>query len=161
MKKHLEQPRSAGRAKQRLQDIDRTIPDAAWSVLRWVVASCTAHLEELTSEEEQVKNIGAPRLASLLLVCRRDSTIVVDIAVDIMLFCGLAGPEWRQFRFSVGAPDAEAKFRKALQQAQAQSANARKYPSLYVRRSSPIVLACSLIRAFRLSTALLRGIGIR
>ena len=72
MKKHLEQPRSAGRAKQRLQDIDRTIPDAAWSVLRWVVASCTAHLEELTSDEEQVKNIGASRLPSLLLVCRRD-----------------------------------------------------------------------------------------
>lgn len=59
MKKHLEQPRAAGRAKTRLQDIDKAIPLAAWSVLRWIVGSCTAHLEELTSDEERVKNIGS------------------------------------------------------------------------------------------------------
>ena len=42
------------------------------------------------------------------------------------------GPEWRQFRFSVGAPDAEAKFRVAVQTAQEENAKARQYPSLYV-----------------------------
>ena len=66
MKKHLEQPRAAGRAKTRLQDVDKTIPHAAWSVLRWIVGSCTAHLEELTLDEERVKNIGTPRRRCLL-----------------------------------------------------------------------------------------------
>ncbi|TBU25270.1 hypothetical protein BD311DRAFT_764945 [Dichomitus squalens] len=113
MKKHLEQSRGAGRAKPRLQDFDRAIPDAAWSILRWIVASCTAHLEELTSDEEQVKNIGS---------------------------------EWRQFRFSVGAPDAEAKFRTALQQAQRENANARRYPSLYAFHGSPAKNWHSIIR---------------
>ena len=58
MKKHLEQPRKVGRAKPCLQNMDKDVPEAAWSVLRWCVASCTAHLEELREEEEQVKNIG-------------------------------------------------------------------------------------------------------
>ena len=40
---------------------------------------------------------------------------------------------WRQFRFSVGAPDAEAKYKTALQEVQKVNANAQKYPSLYVR----------------------------
>ncbi|KAJ7864224.1 hypothetical protein B0H14DRAFT_3133745 [Mycena olivaceomarginata] len=40
---------------------------------------------------------------------------------------------WRQFRFSVGAPDAEATFQKALQNATTTDANAKKYPSLYPR----------------------------
>ena len=53
-----------GRAKPRLQDIDKTIPHAAWSVLRWVVGSCTAHLEELTDDDGRVKNIGSYRLQS-------------------------------------------------------------------------------------------------
>ena len=59
MKKFLESPRKPGQAKLKLRDMDKTIPDAAWSILRWCVASCTAHLEELRSEDEQVKNIGA------------------------------------------------------------------------------------------------------
>ncbi len=58
LKKHLQQPRKVGRARPRLQDVDKTIPEAAWSILRWCVASCTAHLEQLQSEDEQVKNIG-------------------------------------------------------------------------------------------------------
>ena len=44
-----------------------------------------------------------------------------------------AGPEWKQFRFSVGAPDAEAKYRQAIVEAQKESRKARDYPSLYVR----------------------------
>lgn len=42
-------------------------------------------------------------------------------------------PNWRQFRFSVGAPDAEAKYKAALQEVQKVNANAVHYPSLYVR----------------------------
>ncbi|TFK84836.1 hypothetical protein K466DRAFT_526791 [Polyporus arcularius HHB13444] len=113
IKKHLEQPRKAGRAKPRLQDIDKSVPEAAWSVLRWCVASCTAHLEELQSEEEQVKNMG---------------------------------PEWKQFRDSVGAPDAEAKHRRAIMQAQAESTRAREYPSLYAFHGSPTKNWHSIIR---------------
>ena len=59
MKKHLERQRKPGQAKPNLKGMDKMIPDAAWSVLRWCVASCTAHLEELREEHEVVKNIGA------------------------------------------------------------------------------------------------------
>lgn len=41
-------------------------------------------------------------------------------------------PAWRQFRFTIGAPDAEAKFKAAIKDVQKDDANARKYPSLYV-----------------------------
>lgn len=40
---------------------------------------------------------------------------------------------WKQYRFSVGAPDAEAKFNKALVEAQEIDSNAKEYPALYVR----------------------------
>lgn len=65
LKRHLEQPRRPGHAKPRLQDIDRVVPEAAWLVLRWCVASCTAHLEELHSEDEKVKNMGAHHTCAL------------------------------------------------------------------------------------------------
>ena len=39
---------------------------------------------------------------------------------------------WKQFRFGVGAPDAEVKFANALKEAQAEDANSKVYPSLYV-----------------------------
>lgn len=61
MKRYLEQPVKPGRAKPRLQDMyHRSIPEAAWLVLRWCVASCTAHLEELVSEDDMVQNMGMP-----------------------------------------------------------------------------------------------------
>ncbi|KAG6851065.1 hypothetical protein H0H93_002957 [Arthromyces matolae] len=43
---------------------------------------------------------------------------------------------WRQFRFSVGAPDAEAKFNAAVSEAQQRNTNAIAHPSLYVDRFS-------------------------
>ncbi|KAI9060756.1 hypothetical protein FKP32DRAFT_1613420 [Trametes sanguinea] len=98
LKRHLEQPRKPGRARPRLQDFDRSIPEAVWLILRWCVASCTAHLEELKSDEEKIKNMD---------------------------------PAWRQFRFSVGAPDAEAKFRKAVESAKLENPRAREFPTLY------------------------------
>ncbi|KAI0750412.1 hypothetical protein C8Q74DRAFT_1309949 [Fomes fomentarius] len=113
LRKYLQQPRKVGRAKPRLQDVDKAIPEAAWSILRWCVASCTAHLEELQSEDEQVKNIG---------------------------------PEWKQFRFSVGAPDAEAKFRKAIDEARRVSSRIDQYPSLYAFHGSPAKNWHSIIR---------------
>ncbi|KAI0738313.1 hypothetical protein C8Q80DRAFT_1275827 [Daedaleopsis nitida] len=113
MKKHLEQPSKAGRMKPRLQDMDKSIPEAAWAILRWCVASATAHLEELKDEDEQVKNIGS---------------------------------EWRQFRFSVGAPDAEARFRKSVMEARRVSARINEYPSLYAWHGSPAKNWHSIIR---------------
>ena len=49
---------------------------------------------------------------------------------------------WRQFKFSVGAPDAEAKFNTAVKAASDKDNNATKYPVLYVRStlSSPRAL---------------------
>jgi hypothetical protein len=45
----------------------------------------------------------------------------------------LVDPAWRQFRFTIGAPDAEARFKASVAEAQKTDANARKYPGLYVR----------------------------
>ncbi|KAH9895584.1 hypothetical protein C8Q73DRAFT_688553 [Cubamyces lactineus] len=112
MKRHLEQPLKSGRARPRLRDMNPSIPEDAWLVLRWVVASCTAYLEELQSEEK-VKNMD---------------------------------PTWRQFRLSVGAPDAEAKFRKAIQMAKKEDQRARQFPSLYAWHGSPARNWHSIIR---------------
>ncbi|EMD36029.1 hypothetical protein CERSUDRAFT_156784 [Gelatoporia subvermispora B] len=106
MKAYLEQKVKPGKAKPKLRDIDSFIPEASWVILRWCISSCTAHLEELTSEEDLVQNIGKPYSS------------------------------WRQFRFSVGAPDAEAKFRAAVISAQQQDANTVLYPSLFAFHGS-------------------------
>ena len=42
-------------------------------------------------------------------------------------------PSWTQFRLTVGAPDAEAKFKKAIDEAGKTEVNAMVYPVLYVR----------------------------
>ncbi|KAH9929262.1 uncharacterized protein B0H18DRAFT_1084285 [Fomitopsis serialis] len=55
-------------------------------------------------------------------------------------------PSWRQFRFSVGAPDAEAKFQSALAEVQQTDANSVKYPSLYAFHGSPLKNWHSIIR---------------
>ncbi|KAG6890413.1 hypothetical protein C0995_008767 [Termitomyces sp. Mi166 len=60
-------------------------------------------------------------------------------------------PGWRQFRFSVGSPDAEAKFKSAIDEAQGRSANAVRNPSLYR----------DLTLSDRLSTDRHSGIGVR
>lgn len=79
------------------------------------VASCTAYLEEIGSGEEGLRGLG---------VCS-----AVRFFPRLISF---EDPAWRQFRFSVGAPDAEAKFKAAVQEAQASNKNARTYPSLFV-----------------------------
>lgn len=80
------------------------------------VGSCTAHLEELTDPTDLVQGVG-------MEVTIRDG-IPLTTSVD---------SNYRQFRFSVGAPEAETKFKQAVQSAQQQSRNAKNYPSLYVR----------------------------
>ncbi|KAJ6550837.1 hypothetical protein DFH09DRAFT_1039150 [Mycena vulgaris] len=115
MKRHLERKVKPGKSKPRLKEMDdgKVLP-AAWFVLRWCVASCTAYLEEMSSADEQ---------------CIQ----------------GVEGV-WRQFRFSVGAPDAEAKFQKALKMATETDANAKKFPSLYAFHGSALKNWHSIIR---------------
>lgn len=43
------------------------------------------------------------------------------------------GNKWTQFRFSVGAPDAQTKFNNAVREGQKNNENMVKYPSIYVR----------------------------
>jgi hypothetical protein len=50
----------------------------------------------------------------------------------ICLFGDGIGSQWRQFRFLVGAPDKEAKFKHALEQETHGDSNAKNYPTLYV-----------------------------
>ncbi|KAI0656109.1 hypothetical protein C8Q70DRAFT_1014692 [Cubamyces menziesii] len=113
MKRYLEQPLRSGRARPRLKDMSPSISEDAWLVLRWIVASCTAYLEELQSDGEKVKNMD---------------------------------PAWRQFRFSVGAPDAEAKFRKAIRMAKKEDQRAQQFPSLFAWHGSPAKNWHSIIR---------------
>ncbi|KAJ7458741.1 hypothetical protein B0H11DRAFT_2286534 [Mycena galericulata] len=115
MKRHLERKVKPGKSKPRLQEMENgTIIPAAWYILRWCVASCTAYLEEMSSSENQ---------------CIQG----VDSA-------------WRQFRFSVGAPDAEAKFQKAVKLATESDTNAKRYPSLYAFHGSGLRNWHSIIR---------------
>ncbi|THH27905.1 hypothetical protein EUX98_g6282 [Antrodiella citrinella] len=119
MKTHLEKKAKPGRPRPKLKDMDPKITPAAWLMLRWYrlvlscIASCTAHLEELTLEEDQIRNI--PK-------------------------------RWRQFRFIVGSPDAEAKMDEAKRQAAAEDSNARKYPSLFAFHGSSAKNWHSIIR---------------
>ena len=68
-------------------------------------------------------------------------------------------PNYRQFRFSVGAPEAETKFKQAVQSAQQSSRNATQYPSLYVRVVWMLLMSLGLTLC-RLSMAPLLRIGI-
>ncbi|EJD40876.1 hypothetical protein AURDEDRAFT_115746 [Auricularia subglabra TFB-10046 SS5] len=53
---------------------------------------------------------------------------------------------WRQFRFSVGAPDAEAHFKANVDAAKREDRNAATYPSLYAFHGSPLRNWHSIIR---------------
>ncbi|KZT05739.1 uncharacterized protein LAESUDRAFT_726677 [Laetiporus sulphureus 93-53] len=112
VKKFLDKHDTIGKAKPRLHDMNPQTPSAAWLVLRWCIASCTAHVEEL-SPVDCIQGI--------------DST-------------------WRQFRFSIGAPDVEARFKTALKAAQNQDPNALDYPALYAFHGSPLKNWHSIIR---------------
>ena len=46
------------RRRFRLPDMDRSIPAAAWTVLRWCVASCRMRIDALHRPEEMVQNVG-------------------------------------------------------------------------------------------------------
>ncbi|KAK7678999.1 hypothetical protein QCA50_017943 [Cerrena zonata] len=112
MKEYLESIHK-GTIKPRLADMDPQILPAAWLLLRWCIASCTAHIDEIMVPEDCVGNIDPP--------CR-------------------------QFRFSIGAPDKEAKFRTCQENAKARDANAAQYPSLYAFHGSPVKNWHSIIR---------------
>ncbi|KDQ20058.1 hypothetical protein BOTBODRAFT_184055 [Botryobasidium botryosum FD-172 SS1] len=113
MKRHITKKTRSGKVKPTLYSIDPTIPKAAWLLLRWCVASCTADLEELVQEEDLVQNVD---------------------------------PEFRQFRFSVGAPDAEAKFKLAIEEGKKADANCNRYPILYAFHGSALKNWHSIIR---------------
>ncbi|KAL0572423.1 hypothetical protein V5O48_009541 [Marasmius crinis-equi] len=100
MRKHLLQKHGARKSKPKLVDCDPTVLPAAWQLLRWIIGSCTAYLDEIKDPSERIKNID---------------------------------PAWRQYRFSVGSPDAEARFKNAVEEAKAVDPNCHNFPSLFVR----------------------------
>ncbi|KAF6754673.1 hypothetical protein DFP72DRAFT_812438 [Ephemerocybe angulata] len=113
MKKHLQKKVRAGKSKPKLREMNTSLLPAAWLILRWVVCSCTALIEEITSGNELIEDLD---------------------------------PNWRQFRLSVGAPDAEAKFKTAVQAATSTSSNAKTYPVLYAFHGSPLRNWHSIVR---------------
>jgi ubiquitin-conjugating enzyme E2 Q len=84
--------------------------------LNRILGSCTAHLEEITSQDETLKNIGKK----------------LRFPVRMWLIQCPADPIWKQYRFSVGAPDAEAKFKASVQDAQQVDMNCVNFPSIFV-----------------------------
>ncbi|KAF9007058.1 hypothetical protein BDQ17DRAFT_1351337 [Cyathus striatus] len=113
MKKHLQRKVRAGKSKPKLKDCDPSVLPAAWTLLRWCVASCTAHLEDITSEEESIHPLES---------------------------------KYRQFRLTVGAPHAEAKFKSAIVEAQNSNNLLKQYPVLYAFHGSPLKNWHSIIR---------------
>ncbi|KAF8641742.1 hypothetical protein AX16_009819 [Volvariella volvacea WC 439] len=113
MRKHLMKKVRSTKVKPKLKEMDPLVLPAAWSILRWIIASCTAYLEEINDEQEKVVGLGNG---------------------------------WRQFRFSVGAPDAEAKFKAAIASAQETDSHARQYPSIYAFHGSPLRNWHSIVR---------------
>ncbi|KAJ3740793.1 hypothetical protein DFH05DRAFT_1528585 [Lentinula detonsa] len=122
MKKHLERKVKPGNSKPKLTTMPEAadVVPAAWKLLRWCVGSCTAYLEEISFQEESIVNTN-------WCFIRLDST-------------------WKQYRFSVGAPDAEAKFKAAVEESKTKSQNAKEYPSLYAFHGSPLRNWHSIIR---------------
>ncbi|KAL4062668.1 hypothetical protein J3A83DRAFT_4381480 [Scleroderma citrinum] len=99
--------------KARIQDMNSTVPPAAWSLMKWCIASCTAHIQELKNREDFLGNIG---------------------------------DEFRQFRFMTGAPDKEAKFKRALAAQLPHNSKAKKYPTIFGFHGSPVKNWHSIIR---------------
>jgi ubiquitin-conjugating enzyme E2 Q len=125
----LERKVKPGKAKPRLKGMENgSIVRAAWAVLRWCVASCTAYLEEM-SETSSVSRVSV-RILAFSFISSSTLNDVPPLTDALPLYTDSA---WRQFRFSAGAPDTEAKFQKVLQNATTTDANAQKYSSLYVR----------------------------
>ncbi|KAI0704695.1 hypothetical protein C8Q76DRAFT_752492 [Earliella scabrosa] len=59
MKAYLERtPRDNSRL-FRLPDMDRSVPAAAWIILRWCIASCPVRIDALHHPDEMVKNVGS------------------------------------------------------------------------------------------------------
>lgn len=96
-----------------LRELDPQVLPAAWTVVRWIIGSCMAHIEELILPEERVPNFDS---------------------------------SWKQFRFLVGAPDAEARFQRALNEAKMTNENAKQYPVLYGFHGSSIENWHSIVR---------------
>jgi ubiquitin-conjugating enzyme E2 Q len=119
MRHHLLKKTKAGKSKSKLKDMDSSCRLVNSSLVCYelatmiscqlphhphrCVASCAAHLEELTSDG--------------------------SFGIIVYFYFNL-DPTWRQFRFAIGAPDAEAKFQVAVAEAQKTDTNARKYPGL-------------------------------
>jgi hypothetical protein len=68
---------------------------------------------------------------------------------------------YHQFRFSVGSPQAEAKFRAAVETAMKADSNAKKYPTIYVCSFDFRSERCGLISYQRLGMALCLETGIQ
>jgi hypothetical protein len=60
MQTYLKKKRRKGKphARVRGMDPDPDVPAAAWTLVLWIIGSCTAHLEELTDREDLVQGVG-------------------------------------------------------------------------------------------------------
>ncbi|KXN88395.1 hypothetical protein AN958_07377 [Leucoagaricus sp. SymC.cos] len=100
-------------------------------------------------QKPKLQDINAAILPASWLIlrwCMASCTAYLEeITNPSELVQGLDTP-WRQFRFNVGAPDAEAKFSEAVRQAQEDNQRAREFPVLYAFHGSPLRNWHSIIR---------------
>ena len=80
----------------------------------------------------------SPRVRrTLKLLLLKKNSLKTWVGSDKFVYNDIAHPKsdpsWTQFRLTVGAPDAEAKFKKAIEAAGKFDVNAVVYPVLYVR----------------------------
>lgn len=117
MRRYLLKLAEQGKARGRhnIRNMADDVPAAAWTLLRWCVASCTAYIEELSHSSERVQNMETSGM-------------------------------YHQFRFSVGSPQAEAKFQAAVRNAITTDSHAKKYPTIYAWHGSPLLNWHSIIR---------------
>ena len=72
MRKHLMKRIARGKSKPKLHEVKPDVLPAAWTILRWCVASCRSYLEEITDEEYLIKNIGTCIILSLIMILHPD-----------------------------------------------------------------------------------------
>ncbi|KAI5859017.1 hypothetical protein BZA05DRAFT_19859 [Tricharina praecox] len=101
-----------------LRKFKNRLSPSAMGLLRWIIASNRSCIVPLDDSDESTSS-------------------------GFMPVQGM-GPEWKQFRFAMGAPDKEQRFVNSVKEAQKRIGS--KYPSLFAFHGSPIANWHSIIR---------------
>ena len=111
---------------RRVEDMDSSIPYAAWMILRWCASRSIYLIIPIMF-----------MLTKTLFRCIHSNLSYIKEITRPEDRIPLLAPRWRQFEFVGGSPDAEAKFAKWKEQAGEENAKARKWPTLWAFGGRP------------------------